>query len=118
MMKHLDGLFQASLTPGVLSTKEKELIVLGISAGHPLRALCFWFTWKRRLRPGRPKRRFWKRAGWRLRWVVGRQWPTFPSCSSISRSRARAMRQAIAVGPEITGGVRGVIVCSSSVRVS
>jgi AhpD family alkylhydroperoxidase len=31
VMKQLDGLFQASLAPGALSTKEKELIVLGIS---------------------------------------------------------------------------------------
>jgi AhpD family alkylhydroperoxidase len=31
VMKHLDGLFQASLVPGALSVKEKELIVLGIS---------------------------------------------------------------------------------------
>lgn len=31
VIKHLDGLFQTSLTSGVLSTKEKELIVLGIS---------------------------------------------------------------------------------------
>ncbi len=31
VMKHLDGLFQASLVEGALSVKEKELIVLGIS---------------------------------------------------------------------------------------
>ncbi len=31
VMKHLDGLFQASLVGGALSVKEKELIVLGIS---------------------------------------------------------------------------------------
>ncbi len=30
-MKHLDALFQASLVEGALSTKQKELIVLGIS---------------------------------------------------------------------------------------
>ncbi len=30
-MKHLDALFQTSLGEGALSTKEKELIVLGIS---------------------------------------------------------------------------------------
>lgn len=30
-MQHLDALFQASLAEGALSTKEKELIVLGIS---------------------------------------------------------------------------------------
>ena len=30
-MKHLDALFQASLVEGVLSTKQKELIVLGIA---------------------------------------------------------------------------------------
>ena len=34
-MKHLDSLFQASLAQGALSTKVKELIVLGISvAAH------------------------------------------------------------------------------------
>ena len=31
VMAHVDGLFQASLTPGALSLKEKELIVLGIA---------------------------------------------------------------------------------------
>ncbi len=31
VMKHLDGLFQVSLTDGTLSTKEKELIVIGIA---------------------------------------------------------------------------------------
>ena len=31
VMKHLDGLFQVSLAPGALSTKEKEFIVLGIA---------------------------------------------------------------------------------------
>ncbi|OHB86004.1 MAG: hypothetical protein A2V98_26535 [Planctomycetes bacterium RBG_16_64_12] len=31
VMEHLDGLFQASLAAGALSSKEKELIVLGIS---------------------------------------------------------------------------------------
>ena len=30
-MKHLDALFQASLVEGALSTKQKELIVLGIA---------------------------------------------------------------------------------------
>ena len=30
-MKHLDALFQASLAEGALSTKHKELIVLGIA---------------------------------------------------------------------------------------
>lgn len=30
-MKHLDALFQASLVEGALSTKHKELIVLGIA---------------------------------------------------------------------------------------
>lgn len=30
-MKHLDALFQASLAEGALSTKQKELIVLGIA---------------------------------------------------------------------------------------
>ena len=30
-MKHLDAFFQASLAEGALSTKEKELIVLGIA---------------------------------------------------------------------------------------
>ena len=31
LMKHLDALFQASLVEGALSTKQKELIVLGIA---------------------------------------------------------------------------------------
>jgi AhpD family alkylhydroperoxidase len=31
VMKHMDGLFQTSLAEGVLSLKEKELIVVGIS---------------------------------------------------------------------------------------
>ncbi len=31
VMEHVDGLFQTSLTPGALSLKDKELIVLGIA---------------------------------------------------------------------------------------